>query len=111
MSTNLEIVMDIDTLEIFDVINLDEKNHLDTGIDENLPEEKEISPYDELSRIWLGNGYYYKPSSLIWEAEKDGIVHELSPKNKHGTYLYHRHARDGTWGETDQLPEEFALVV
>lgn len=41
MSNNLEIVMDIDTLDIFDVIDLDETNHFKTGIDEDLPEEKE----------------------------------------------------------------------
>lgn len=109
MSNNLEIVMDIDTLEIFDVIDLDETNHFDTGIDEDLPEEKEISSYDNLNKTCLGNRYHYKLSVPIWEVIENGIIHDLSPRNKHGTYPYYQHSRDGTWGHVKQLTQEEAL--
>ncbi|CAM3313963.1 Uncharacterised protein [Streptococcus dysgalactiae subsp. equisimilis] len=87
MSNNLEIVMDIDTLDIFDVIDLDETNHFKTGIDEDLPEEKEISSYDDLNKTWLGNRYHYKLSGLLWEIIENDIIHDLSPRNKHGTSI------------------------
>ncbi|EPX15540.1 hypothetical protein SAG0169_07325, partial [Streptococcus agalactiae LDS 610] len=64
MSNNLEIVMDIDTLEIFEVIDLDEEKGITVSDSENIPKEEKVSPYDDLNRVWLGNGYYYKPSSL-----------------------------------------------
>ncbi|MHA2621961.1 hypothetical protein ACXZ71_00875 [Streptococcus agalactiae] len=108
MSGNLEIVMDIDTLEIFEVIDLAEQDNVDTA-EEDSSEEKQLRPYDELDRVWLGNGYYYKPSSLLWEVIKDGVIHELSPKNKHGTYSYRKYARDGGWGHVSQLTQEEAL--
>ena len=97
MSDNIEIIMDIDSLEIFDVIDLD-KNE---GVIDSIPEvnsEGEVSPYDDLNRVWLGKGYYYKPSSLLWEAIKDDVTHELKPRIKFGTYPYSRTARDRTWG-------------
>lgn len=90
MSNNLEIVMDIDTLEIFEVIDLDAENEATVTDSENSPKEEKASPYDDLNRIWVGNGYYYKPSSLLWRSEEDEIIHELKPKNKHGTYPYHK---------------------
>lgn len=108
MSNNLEIVMDIDTLDIFDVIDLDETNHFKTGIDEDLPEEKEISSYDDLNKTWLGNRYHYKLSGLLWEIIENDIIHDLSPRNKQGTYPY-QHSRDGTWGHVKQLTQEEAL--
>ncbi|HGC6674688.1 TPA: hypothetical protein ACI0KI_001847 [Streptococcus agalactiae] len=94
MSDNIEIIMDIETLDIFEVIDLD---------------EEKVSPYDDLNRIWLRNGYYYKPSSLLWEVVRDGIIHELSPRNKHGTYPCCEHSRNGTWGHVKQLTQEGAL--
>lgn len=106
MSNNVEIIMDIDTLEIFEVIDLDEEEVetvTDTGA---FHEEVKVSMYDDLDRIWLGNGYYYKPSSLLWQAEKDGVVHRLRPKNKHGTYPYHQRSRDHNWGHVYQLTQE-----
>ncbi|SDB22515.1 hypothetical protein SAMN02910293_01140 [Streptococcus henryi] len=109
MSDNIEIIMDIETLEIFEVIDLDEmKEAATTDIKDSLVEEQS-TPYDELNRVWLGNGYYYKPSSFIWGVEKDGATHELSHKNKHGTYPYYRRARDGTWRHIRQLTQEEAL--
>ncbi|MCW1406503.1 hypothetical protein OLX38_10230 [Streptococcus agalactiae] len=94
MSDNIEIIMDIETLDIFEVIDLD---------------EEKASPYDDLNRIWLRNGYYYKPSSLLWEVIENGIIHDLSPRNKHGTYPYYQHSRDGNWGHVKQLTQEEAL--
>ncbi|AEJ26081.1 hypothetical protein [Streptococcus equi] len=96
MSNNIEIIMNIDTLEIFEVIDLDENKEVAAKDTENPSEEVKISPYDDLNRVWLSHGYYHKPSSLLWEVEKDCVIHDLSPKNKHGTYPYYQHARDGT---------------
>lgn len=101
--------MDIETLEIFEVIDLDKEKEVITKVLEESSESRKASPYDDLDRIWLGNGYYYKPSSLLWEVVRDGIVHELSPRNKHGTYPYYEHSRNGTWGHVKQLTQEEAL--
>lgn len=109
MSNNIEIIMDIETLEIFDVIDLDEDRDDVVTNTENLPETEKAPAYDDLNRVWTCNGYFYKPSSLLWRSEKDGIIHELSPKNKHGFYPYHRRARDGTWGCVSQLIPEDAM--
>ncbi|HEO5192930.1 TPA: hypothetical protein ACGQHX_000101 [Streptococcus agalactiae] len=109
MSNNIEIIMNLDTLEIFEVIDLDEEKEAAVSGTEEFPEEVKTSPYDDLGRVWLGNSYYYKPSSLLWKTEKDGVIHELSPKNKQGTYPYHKRARDGTWGHVYQLTQEEAL--
>ena len=109
MSNNIEIIMNLDTLEIFEVIDLDEEKLAAVTDTEELPEEVKTSPYDELGRIWLGNGYYYKPSSIIYQVIKDDVIHQLSPRNKHGTYPYYKQARDGTWGHVYQLTQEEAL--
>ena len=104
MSDNIEIIMNIDSLEIFDVI--------DSILEVN--SEEKVSPYDDLDRVWLGNGYYYKPSSLLWEVIKDNVIHELKLRIKFGTYPYSRRARDGIWGsqltydETLQTTMQFA---
>ena len=108
MSDNIELIMNIDSLEIFDVIDLDKNEDVIDSIPEVNSEEK-VSPYDDLDRVWLGNGYYYKPSSLLWEVIKDNVIHELYPRNKHGSYPYSRRARDGTWGQTSQLTQDQAL--
>ncbi|HEN9895023.1 TPA: hypothetical protein U9K36_001062 [Streptococcus agalactiae] len=92
MSDNLEIIMDIDTLEIFEVMDLDEEKEATVTDSKNYPKEVKVSPYDDLNRVWLGNGYYYKPSSLLWEVIEDGIIYELKPQNKHGTYPYYQHS-------------------
>ena len=107
MSDNIEIIMDIDTLDIFEVIDLDEEKEVTVSDSETFPKEEKASPYDDLNRIWLRN--YYKPSSLLWEVVRDGIIHELSPRNKHGTYPYCEHSRNGTWGHVKQLTQEGAL--
>jgi len=107
MSDNIEIIMDIDSLKIFDVIDLDKNEDVIDSIPEVNYEEK-VSSYDDLNRVWLGKGYY-KPSSLLWEVIKDDVIHELKPRNKHGSYPYSRRARDGTWGQTSQLTQDQAL--
>ena len=107
MSDNIELIMNIDSLEIFDVIDLDKNEDVIDSIPEVNSEEK-VSPYDDLDRVWLGNGYYYKPSSLLWEVIKDNVIHELYPRNKHGSYPYYRRARDGTWGQSSQLTHDEA---
>lgn len=107
MSNNIEIIMNLDTLEIFEVIDLDEEKEAAVTDTEELSEE--VKTYDELGRIWLGNGYYYKPSSILYQVIKDDIIHQLSPRNKHGTYPYYKQARDGTWGHVYQLTQEEAL--
>ena len=104
MSDNIEIIMDIDSLEIFDVIDLNENENIVDSVS-----EEKVSLYDDLDRVWLGNGYYYKPSSLLWEVIKDNVIHELYPRNKNCSYPYHRRARDGTWGQSSQLTYDDAL--
>lgn len=52
MSDSIEIVMDIDSLEIFDVIDLDKNENMVDCIPEGNSEEK-VSPYDDLDRVWL----------------------------------------------------------
>lgn len=75
----------------------------------NLETVKEkVSPYDDLDRIWLGDGYYYKPSSLLWEVIKDGIVHQLKTKNKYGRYPYYQYS-PGQRGHVNQLTQDEAL--
>lgn len=108
MSDNIEIIMDIDSLEIFDVIDLNENENIVDLVSEGNSEEK-VSSYDDLNRVWLGKGYYYKPSSLLWEVIKDDVIHELKPRIKFGTYPYSRRARDGTWGQTSQLTYDESL--
>ncbi|HEO8094991.1 hypothetical protein [Streptococcus agalactiae] len=109
MSDNIEIIMDIETLDIFEVIDLDEEKGVTVSDSETFPKEEKASPYDDLNRIWLRNGYYYKPSSLLWEVIENGIIHDLSSRNKHGTYPYYQNLRDGTWGHVKQLTQEEAL--
>lgn len=109
MSNNLEIVMDIDTLEIFDVIDLDEDREDAVTNTENLPEAEKALAYDDLNRVWTCSGYFYKPSSLLWRSEKDGVIHELKPKNKHGSYPYYQRSSDYTWGRVSQLTQDEAL--
>ena len=104
MSDNIEIIMDIDSLEIFDVIDLNENENIVDSVS-----EEKVSLYDDLDRVWLGNGYYYKPSSLLWEVIKDNVIHELYPRNKNCSYPYSRRAKDGTWGQTSQLTQDEAL--
>lgn len=109
MSDNLEIVMDIDTLEIFEVIDQGDNDDVAVTDTENLPEDEKALLYDDLNRVWTGNGYFYKPSGLLWRSELDGVIHELKPKNKHGSYPYHQRSRDHTWEHVSQLTQEEAL--
>lgn len=107
MSDNIEIIMDIDLLEIFDVIDLNENENMVDCIPEGNSDEK-VSVYDDLNRVWLGNDYY-KLSSIFWKVIKDDVIHELKPRIKFGTYPYSRRARDGTWGQTSQLTYDESL--
>ncbi|WP_438832387.1 hypothetical protein [Streptococcus pluranimalium] len=109
MSNNIEIIMDIETLEIFELIDLDEEKGVVVSDSENIPKEEKKSPYDDLNRIWLGNGYFHKPSSLLWEVVEGDVIHDLKPRNRHGSYPYYQQARDGTWGHVLQLTPEEAL--
>lgn len=95
MSDNIEIIMDIASLEIFDVID---------SIPEVNSEEK-VSPYDDLNRVWLGNDYY-KLASIFWKVIKDDVIHELYLRIKLGAYPYFRRARDGTWGMGTNEPTD-----
>ena len=108
MSDNIEIVMDIDSLEIFDVIDLDKNENMVDCISEGNSDEK-VSVYDDFNRVWLGDGYYYRPSSLLWRVMKDDVIHELRPRINLGTYPYSRKARDGTLRQTSQLTQDEAL--
>ena len=74
----VEIVMDLDTGDIYEVPVVDEQDDCNA-----------------LGQVWLKNGYY-RSSTLLWKVAKDGIVQTISLKNKHGTYSHHKHARDGT---------------
>ena len=53
MSDNIEIIIDIDSLEIFDVIDLNENENIVDLVPEGNSEEK-VSSYDDLNRVWLG---------------------------------------------------------
>lgn len=66
MSNNLEIVMDIDTLEIFEVIDLDSEEEVVAKDTKDFTEEVKESPYDDLNRVWLCSGYYYNPSQFAF---------------------------------------------
>ena len=107
MSDNIEIIMDIDSLEIFDVIDLNENENIVDFVSEGNSEEK-VSPYDDLDRVWLRNGYYYKPSIILWKVIKDDVIPKLHPRIKLGIYPYSRRVRDGTWGQTSQLTQDQA---
>ncbi|HEN0272633.1 TPA: hypothetical protein U3R04_001553 [Streptococcus agalactiae] len=100
MSNNLEIVMDIDSLEIYDVID----NELKTDIDDA---EEEISTrQDNVKTTSIKRSNYPKD---LWTVQEGDVRHILSCKNKHGSYPYTQTARDGTWGKILQLKEDEAL--
>ena len=94
---------------MIEVIDFDEEKETTVTDSEDFPKEVKALPYDDLGRVWLGNGYYYKPSSLLWKNEREGIIHELRPKNKHGSYPYYQCCRNHTWGHVSQLTYEEAL--
>ena len=52
MSDNIEIVMDIDSLEIFDVIDLDKYENMVDCIPEGNSDEK-VSVYDDLNNFFI----------------------------------------------------------
>ncbi|WP_164682068.1 hypothetical protein [Streptococcus hyointestinalis] len=90
----VEIVMDLDTGDIYEVPVVDEQDNINATV-ECTSKDKQSNPCNGLVQVWLRNGYY-SSSTLLWKVAKDGIVQTLSLKNKHGTYSYHKHARDGT---------------
>lgn len=100
MSNNLEIVMDIDSLEIYDVIDNELKNDIDDA-------EEEISTrQDNVKKTSKISSNYPKD---LWTVLEGDVRHVLSYKNKHGSYPYSQTARDGTWGKVFQLKEDEAL--
>lgn len=101
MADELELVMDIDTLEIFEVISSDDDSK------DSTPSEEVIEKVSEEKKS-SHNNHYSQPSSLLWKVDKDGVIHELSPRNKHGTYPYHQYV-PGKWGHVSQLTQEEAL--
>lgn len=102
MADELELVMDIDTLEIFEVISSDDNSKDDLESPEEVIEK--VSEEKKSSH----NNHYFQPASLLWKVVKDGVIHELKPRNKHGTYPYHRYV-PGKWGRVSQLTQEEAL--
>lgn len=121
MSNNLEIVMSIDTLEIFEVIDLDETIE---ATNEVVPEAMETSPYDDLDEVFtteenkehskLSNQPfsdkpdYHSPSCILWEIKEGKVIHTLGYRNKHGSYPYHSR-EPSHWGHVSQLTPEEAL--
>ncbi|WP_017767118.1 hypothetical protein [Streptococcus agalactiae] len=89
--------------------NLLSQKNLGIEDTEIFPEDEKALLYGDLNRVWTCNGYFYKPSSLLWRSELDGVIHELKPKNKHGSYPYYQRSRDHTWGNVSQLTQEEAL--
>ncbi|HGC8859486.1 TPA: hypothetical protein ACG5IH_001132 [Streptococcus agalactiae] len=102
----LEIIMDIESLEVFEVIDHDSEEIVSENSDATKHTPSEC---DDLNRIRLENGHYYKPASILWEGTSENVMHQLAPENKHGNYPYHKRARDGTWGYVYQLSQEEAL--
>lgn len=90
----VEIVMDLDTGDIYEVPVTDEQDNVNATV-EYASEGKKTNTCDDLNQVRLRNDYY-RSSTLLWKVARDGIVQTLSLKNKHGTYSFHKHARDGT---------------
>lgn len=108
MSNNLEIVMDIDTLEIFEVIEVEQVSVSEDTT--NHPKENQTATaYEQFDRILINGTFYYKPSSILWEIVNAETCHTLAAKTKYGSYPYIQRARDGTWGKIKQLTEDEAL--
>ncbi|MDG3142590.1 hypothetical protein MKL29_06995 [Streptococcus suis] len=91
MSNHLEIVMDIDTLDIFEVIELDEQDSIETASDTKISNR-----FDDLDSVWSDRVYDANSSSLFWEVFEDEVTQGLVSRNKHGVYAYPKRARDGT---------------
>lgn len=98
MADELELVMDIDTLEIFEVISSDDDSK------DSTPSEEVIEKVSEEKKS-SHNNHYSQPSSLLWKVDKDGVIHELSPRNKHGTYPYHQYV-PGKWDMLVNSPKK-----
>lgn len=102
MSNNIEIIMNIDTLEVFEVIDLDEQDSSDTVTEENKEcLESSTSTFSEKPD-------YHSPSCILWEVKEGKVIHTLSYRNKHGSYPYHSR-EPGHWGHVSQLTPEEAL--
>ena len=101
MADELELVMDIETLEIFEVISSDDNS-------KNLTPSEEVIEKVSEEKKSSHNNHYSQPASLFWKVVKDDVIHELIPRNKHGTYPYHRYV-PGQWGRVSQLTQEEAL--
>lgn len=89
MSNHLEIVMDIDTLDIFEVIELDEQDSIEIA-----SETKKSSRSDDLDSVWNGSFYNSDSSTLLWEVFENRVIQKLVYRNKHGTYPYCQNSSD-----------------
>lgn len=80
MSDNLELVIDLDTLELVEVIKFDEENNIvETEV---ISEESTTVLDDNVTRLQIDEEYYITQDQII--------------KNKHGTFSYSFRVRDGT---------------
>ncbi|HEL1012377.1 TPA: hypothetical protein TVB68_001558 [Streptococcus equi subsp. ruminatorum] len=114
MSNHLEIVLDIESLEVFDVIDLDEQDDLEIvsvsdDLEKNNPTEEKTK---DNSEVPIPTNYerpdYHSPSCILWEVKEGTVIHTLSYQNKHGSYPYHSR-EPGHWGHVSQLTTEEAL--
>ncbi|MEE3699343.1 hypothetical protein V2H32_10110 [Streptococcus uberis] len=102
MSNNIEIILDLDSLEIEEVIDLE------NTANEMIPEDEYHDSVDLNKHNLVISNENYKPASLIWQIELTGIIHSLYAQNKHGTYPY-QIEKTGEWGKVLQLTKEEAL--
>lgn len=100
MADELELVIDIETLEIFEVISSDDNS-------KNLTPSEEVIKKVSEEKKSSHNNHYSQPASLLWKVVKDDVIHELIPRNKHGSYPYHRYV-PGKWGHVSQIIQEEA---
>ena len=114
----LEIVMNLEKLEIYDVIDHD---HPENNIKETPDTDNEYCHeararnlktsrnYSERGRALLSGPPYYLPYSLLWERTVDGVKHSLKPKIRGGTFPYMQEGKD--WGHSLQLTYDEALWI
>lgn len=97
-----EIVIDIDTFEIFTGVDNSEYR-VETGDNNQVSQSK----WDNLDRVWIDGRFYYKPGCLIWEVKEEGTIHQLFSQKKDRSYGYY--IRGSDWGRLHQLSPDEAL--
>ena len=114
----LEIVMNLEKLEIYEVIDHDNP---DNNVQDSSDVEKEYwheardrklknsTKYSAYGRALLPGRPYYLPHSRLWERTVDGVKHSLKPKIRGGTFPYRQEGKD--WGHSWQLTYDEALWV